>query len=160
MKRSSLILFLLIFSAVLMLWASQPDVMAARLRRLAGTAAADCGTVEVRNNPSAATNCALKAFDNKDPFYVRYYVQGIDSAVAGGLAYDRKGNMWALEYDSMGWSSEGLSKGDLLTDGRHIITKPCPRPVALHQTARGRLTCFPPNPKASRNIMSPQAESW
>ena len=160
MKRTALVLFILMFLLVMLLCASDADVMAARLYRLAGADATDCGTVEIRHDPSAATDCALKAFGKKDPFYVRYYVQGIDSSVAGGLAYDKKGNMSALEFDSMGWSSEGLPKGSRLTDGGHIIMEPCPRPIALHKTASGRLTCFPPDPKAKRNLMSPEAESW
>ena len=134
--------------------------MNARLRTLAGADAINCGTVQVRQDPSAATNCALGAFTREDAFYVRYYVQGIDSEVAGGLAYDKKGNMSALEFDSMGWDSEGLSKGSRLADGNHIIVEPCPPPVALHKSHSGRLTCFPPDPKATRNLMSPEAESW
>jgi hypothetical protein len=163
MQRLLLAFIVSMFFSVLLgppFGATTSDLMDARSRMLAGADAIDCGTVKVKQDPTNATNCALKAFGNKRPFYVRYYVHGIDSEIAGGLAYDKKGNMSALEFDSMGWSAKGLGKDSRLVDGRHIIIEPCPRPIALHKTHRGRLTCFSPDPTARPNLMSPGGELW
>jgi hypothetical protein len=73
------------------------------LRELAGPEAVDCGRVRVRESPDRATQCAFKA---QKPFYVRYDIQGIDSAVAGGLAAATVEKVYAVEFDSMGWASE------------------------------------------------------
>jgi hypothetical protein len=129
--------------------------METRSRKLAGAEAIDCGAVQIKQDPASATSCALNAFANKRPFYVRYYVHNIDSEVAGGFAYDKKGNLSALVFDSAGFAAESLRKGSRLVDRRHIIIEPCPQPIALRKSRRGRLTCFP---ISRRNLMS--AEWW
>ena len=135
-------------------------VMDRHLRELAGPDAEDCGRVRVRERPNKATACALKNFENKKPFYVRYDVQGIDSAVAGGLAARSSREVFAVEFDSMGWDSTGLPKESRISSDHHLITTPCPKPMKLLKTGSGRLTCFPPDPKAEHNIMSPNAEPF
>ena len=120
----------------------------------------NCGWVGTRQKPDAASDCALAAFADKKPFYVRYDLQGIDSTVSAGLAGDLSGNVYFVEYDSMGWETDGLPKGAEVTDGKHIYTEPCPRPVKLRKTQTGRLSCVPPNPKARRNVMSPTFDPY
>jgi hypothetical protein len=127
------------------------------LRELAGPEAVDCGRVRVRESPDRATQCAFKA---QKPFYVRYDIQGIDSAVAGGLAAATVEKVYAVEFDSMGWASNGLPKTSKLSSDHHLITTPCPKPVKLLKTGSGRLTCFPPDPNSKPNIMSPNAEPF
>ena len=83
-------------------------------------AALNCGSVGIRQNPESATDCALTAFAHKFPFYVRYDLQGIDSQVSAGLVGDAGENVGFVEYDSMGWETDGLTKGAEVTDGKHI----------------------------------------
>ena len=133
-----------------------------KLRSLSspGKPALNCGLVGIRENPTIASDCALNAFAHRSPFYVRYNLLGIDSEVSAGLAGDAQGNVHFVEYDSMGWETDGLAKGAEITDGKHIYTEPCPNPVALRKTRSGRLTCARGNPNASRNIMSPTLDPY
>jgi len=125
-----------------------------------GGSALNCGSVGIRQNPDSASDCALTAFAHKSPFYVRYNLQGIDSEVSAGLAGDAEGNVYFVEYDSMGWETDRLSKGAEVTDGKHIYVEPCPRPVTLRKTRTGRLTCTQSKPNASHDIMSPTLDPY
>jgi hypothetical protein len=125
-----------------------------------GGAALNCGSVGIRQNPDSASDCALRALAHRSPFYVRYDLQGIDSEVSAGLAGDAAGNMYFVEYDSMGWETNGLSKGAEVTDGKHIYMEPCPNPVTLRKTRTGRLTCAKSDPNARHNIMSPTLDPY
>ena len=133
-------------------------VMDQHLRELAGPEAVDCGRVRVRESPDRATQCAFRAFQAQRPFYVRYDIQGIDSAVAGGLAAATVTKVYAVEFDSMGWASDGFPKTSKLSSDRHLITTPCPKPVKLIKNGSGRLTCFPPGPKSRPTSCLPNAE--
>ena len=125
-----------------------------------GGSALNCGSVGIRQNPDSASDCALSAFAHRSPFYVRYNLQGIDSEVSAGLAGDAAGNVYFVEYDSMGWETDGLSKEAKVTDGKHIYMEPCSNPVTLRKTRTGRLTCAKGDPNASRNIMSPTFDPY
>jgi len=139
---------------------AKPDALRSFFLQTAGFPAIDCGEVEIRHDPSAATDCAFKAFDEKKAFYVRYDVQGIDSRVAGALVGDGKGQVYGVEYDSYGWSDEGIKKPSVLSKDRHLIITPCPAPIKLTKTKSGRLTCFPPSREYEHNLMSPNAEAY
>ena len=117
-------------------------VLSNRLKKLAGEAAMDCGSVGLRQAPGAASACVLKTRAEGKPFYVSYTVQGIDSLVAVGFAGDAAGNVFELEYDSAGTSAEGLPKNLQLSDGNHITTEQCSKPINLRKAASGRVTCF------------------
>jgi hypothetical protein len=54
----------------------------------------------------------------------------------------RRETPYALEYDSAGWSSEGLGKNLQLSDGNHITIERCSKPVNLRKARSGRITCF------------------
>jgi hypothetical protein len=138
----------------------EADVLEKRLRLTAGGNPIDCGDVQVRQTPRSATQCARRAFSEKKPFIVRYWLQGIDSEVGVGLAGTDSGSVFAVEFDSLGWDSHGLTKREQLVDQSHSIVERCPVPVRLTETPSGRLTCFPPDRKAKRNIMSPNVESY
>ena len=137
-----------------------PDVMEREFLALAGPTAIDCGRVEIRQDPSTATGCALNAFERKKAFFVRYDLQGIDSRVSAGLAGNAAGHVFGIEYDSMGWSDEGVRWPSVRSKDHHLITTPCPKPVKLRKTASGRLTCFPPDANAKSNIMSPNVDPY
>jgi hypothetical protein len=113
-----------------------------RLKKLAGEASTDCGSVGLGKEPQTASACVLKTHADGKPFYVSYAFQGIDTHGAIGFAGDANGNVFALEYDSGGWNTEGLSKNLQLSDGNHITTERCSKPVNLRKAATGRVTCF------------------
>jgi hypothetical protein len=117
-------------------------VLSNRLRQFAGEGATDCGSVGLGQEPDTASSCALKIHADGKPFYVSYKVQGIDTQIAIGFAADATGNAYALEYDSGGWSSEGLGKNLQLSDGNHITIERCAKPVNLRKARSGRITCF------------------
>jgi len=142
--------------------AHETSLINAKLLSLSGRGgfALNCGSVGISQNPHSASGCALRAFANKSPFYVRYKLQGIDSEVSAGLAGDSAGNVYFLEYDSMGWETGALSKGAEVTNGKHIYVEPCPKPVTLRKTRTGRLTCAKSAPSASHDIMSPTFDPY
>jgi len=134
------------------------DLLQERLYKLSGKFPLNCGMVGIGESPDKATNCALASFTIKQPFYISYFERSLDSESGEGLAYDGA-KIFSLDFDSMGWSREGLKKSDTITDGNHIIIHACPRPFALYKTQNGRLTCFPPSsPKTKGNVMSPHFE--
>ena len=133
-----------------------------KLRSLSGEGqlALNCNSAELRQERDAWSDCALNAFAQRHPFYVRYGLQGIDSEVAVGLAGDAQGKVYFVAYDSLGWQSEGLPEGAQVTDDKHIYTEPCASPVTLRKTRTGRLTCAKSNASNSRDIMSPTLEPY
>jgi len=158
-SRLRLTMGFLLFTSVIGL-CSEPDLLNKRLKLLAGETATDCGTVGIREDASSASLCAEKSFSAKRAFVVRYRLQGIDSEVMVALAGTNSGHVYAVQYDSMGWSSEGLGKNARLLDGNHDVVEQCPLPVQLRKTRSHRLTCFPPDPNAKGNIMSPTMEPY
>ncbi len=131
--------------------------MQRELIAVAGPIAVDCGQVTIRQDPSSASECAMNAFESRKAFVVRY---DFDSQIAIGLAGNVAGYIFAIVYDRMGWSNEGVRWPSVRSKDHHLITTPCPKPVKLRKTASGGLTCFPPDPKAKPNIMSPNAEPY
>jgi hypothetical protein len=117
-------------------------VLRNRLKKLAGEAAIDCGSVGLMQEPETASACALKTHAYGKPFYVSYTWQGIDSRGAIGFAADANGNVFELDYDSAGWTSEGLPKNLQLSDQNHITTERCSKPVNLRKAGSGGVTCF------------------
>ena len=124
------------------------EVMDQRLRALAGTAAIDCGHVQVKASPASATKCAIRAFHHGKPFVVRYDIAAIESGVAGGLASNGDGDVYGILFDSMGMSDGDLKDGESMPDGSHTFIMPCPRPTKIRVTKHGKATCFK---KKSRN---------
>jgi hypothetical protein len=152
-RRWLIALFLL--SASIVGICANPEVLDKRLLLLAGDAPVDCGTVGIREDASTASACAKRAFSANEAFIVRYRLQGIDSEVLVALAGTKHGHVYAVQYDSMGWSSDGLGKRARRLDANHNIVEPCPAPMRLSETGSHRLTCFPPDARAKGNIMSP-----
>jgi hypothetical protein len=125
-----------------------------------GGPALNCGWVGIKQNSNTASDCALRAFAQRSPFYVRYDLHGIDSQVSAGLAGDAGGDVYFVEYDSMGWETDGLPRAAEVTDEKHIYTEPCPSPVTLSKTQTGRLTCAKGDRNAGHNIMSPTLDPY
>jgi hypothetical protein len=123
------------------------EVMDQRLRKLAGPTAIACGHVKVNASPKNATACVRRAFSQGKPFYVRYDVIGIDAEIAGGLVSKGSHNAYAVSFDSIGLSTEGLTDSETMPDGSHTVVTPCPKPVKIRKDSQGRATCFKKNQK-------------
>jgi ankyrin repeat protein len=67
----------------------------------------------------------------------------IDSHFIDALAGDKSGNLYDVEFSSMGWSTEGLSGRTQLLDGRHVFVEPCWKPITLRKSIYKGLTCIP-----------------
>jgi hypothetical protein len=117
------------------------SIINGRLKELAGggTAAIECR--DEKDRFGAAADCALRAFADGRPFYAKYYRQGIDSFSFTGVAGDASGNIYEMDYDSLGWRGLTLPKEARLLDGNHTLVMPCPRPIHLAKDAVGKLTC-------------------
>jgi hypothetical protein len=114
-----------------------------KLRALASTGAKQairCQTAETSTSDGAVPECALKAFASQQPFYVRFYLQGIDSFGYRGLAGDENGNVYEVGYDSAGWVKQQPIRGQLL-DTNDPVVLPCRRPVSLVKYKDGTLGC-------------------
>jgi len=114
-----------------------------RLAVLAGPGAINCGHLTARTDPQPSSECALKSFANHAPFHVQYDTQeiSIDSHFIDGLAGDSGGNLYDVEFSSMGWSSEGIPSDAELLDGGHIFVERCPKPTTLRKSIYKGLTC-------------------
>jgi hypothetical protein len=79
------------------------------------------------------------------PFCVIYDTQEfmIDFRFIDGLAGDKYGNLYDVEFSSTGWSSEGLPAGAQLVDRKHIFVEACQKPVTLSKSIYQGLTCIP-----------------
>jgi hypothetical protein len=116
-----------------------------RLRKLAGRGATDCGYVGPQTDPSVSSECVLKSFANRQPFYVLYDTQElrVDSYFIDALAGDKSGSLFDVEFSSRGWDAHALPAGAKLLDGRHILVEPCQKPIALGKSIYKGLTCIP-----------------
>ncbi len=116
-----------------------------RLRGIAvktGKEATECQGSDSR--PDDVYDCALRAMANRQPFYAKYYRQGVDSFTFIGFAGDADGNVYEVDYDSLGWSGRDLPGDAQLLDGNHTFVMPCPKPVSLRKTLDGMLECARP----------------
>jgi ankyrin repeat protein len=116
-----------------------------RVRAIAGRGAINCGRLKPGNDSKPTTDCVLNSFTNRRPFYVLYDTQeiSIDSHFIDGLAGDNTGQLYDVEFSSMGWSTEGLSGRTQLLDGGHVFVEPCAKPTTLAKSIYKGLTCIP-----------------
>jgi hypothetical protein len=124
-------------------------IFADRLRTLAshgGSAPIECGAP---NATEAPAQCALKAFADKRPFFVRWYFPSTDHFSYSGIAMDSSDAVWSAFYvGGKGyWITVRMPGADLppppLDDG-HTVVSPCPMPIVLTEDARGVLSCEKP----------------
>lgn len=118
------------------------EVMAQRLRTLAGNGAIDCGEVPVDGDPAKASSCAMKASRQRQAFYVRYRARGIDAQLVDGLASNSKNDTYAVIFDSLGVSANDQALNVTRPDGDHTIVMECPKPTKIRKAKNGKLTCL------------------
>ena len=118
------------------------DILDRNLRKQAGSGALNCGTVSIHGDPRGANSCALAALESGRPFYVRHNLQGLDSMIALGITSRGTGEAYSLQYDSWGWSNEGLKPSETPIEGHHILLTPCPKPVRRREVPDGQLSCL------------------
>jgi len=93
------------------------DVMEWKSRWIAGWGAVNCGTVPIRGNADAATDCALRAFAAHQPFRVRYGLQTFDTVMAVGVAAAPNGRVYEVIF------SGGTPTGTTDLFGQRVVTK-------------------------------------
>ena len=124
-----------------------------RLRAIAcsgGKQVTDCHDADGKTG--AVADCALRAFADGKPFYAMYYFQGIDSFGFTGLAGNDDGNVYEVDYHSMGWIGLDLPKEAQLLDGKHTFVMPCLKPIYLVKTEAGKLACSRPIPHYKHSL--------
>jgi hypothetical protein len=130
------------------------DLLEERMKELA-PGAINCGRVGIRLDPRQASKCAMDAFKSKKSFQVRYDLQGIDSNVAVGWVSTAAGAVIAISFDG-----DPTGRGGTSASRQRVDERACPQPVKLFASPQGRLNCFPPDPNAKRNIMSPTFQPY
>ena len=131
------------------------DSMDWHTKWLAGLHGVNCGRVKVRDDPTAATSCALKANADGKPFRVVYNIMGFDAFVAGGVVRTPDGELYGLSFDSDPSGGGGVS---LL--GQRVDMSPCPKPIHLWVNTKGRINCFQQQLARPHDIMSPNFEPY
>ena len=138
-------------------WRLRPkigDLMDWEGRYFTGSRGVNCGRVRVGNDATSATQCALKADADGQPFRVAYEIQGYDAIVAGGIVRRPDGRVFALSYDSC---PSGCGY-DLFEQS--VKVTPCPQPYHLYVNPKGRVNCFRPQLSYPESIMSPNSEPY
>jgi len=131
-------------------WASRP-ILKQRLISLAGEGARNCGHASFSTiDASDVTSCALQSYSSKTKFYVQYDVQGIDSELGIGFAFDGK-KVYAVAWERLQqyWRRQEI-----------IDVEVCPSPTTLFRTGTGKLNCFSLEAKPKRNILSPELDFY
>lgn len=117
-----------------------------RLKSIAskgGIEALDCNNATQKSD--ASLECALKAFANNQPFYVRFYLQYPDAFRHDGFARDADGNVFEVWFVPGNLEMTGyVPKEAQLLDGNHTIVMPCPKPTRLSNASDGTLSCARP----------------
>ncbi len=98
------------------------DAVQAKLLEIAGTTARNCGSPKTQDKDAVgpASDCAMKAAQSKQAFYVRYDLPGMTTAMAG----DGKGQLYAVQSEANG----------------QVQSTPCPAEIRVAQS--GRVTCY------------------
>jgi hypothetical protein len=121
-------------------------IIDSRLRNLVFKGSAEpvnCGSIEPVGSTDARANCAIKAFAERTPFYVRYYAQFPNSFGYKGYAGDSDGNLYRINY----YSGHEFEYGDRLgtrDDSEHMSFGECPKPAGLGKMKDGTLFCLFP----------------
>jgi hypothetical protein len=103
----------------------------------------DCQKNATGRGYDERSECAIQSFAEHKPFFVRYYTQGVDSVGSHGIAGDANGNVFVVDYDSLGWTGYHLPSDAKLLNDNHIVVLPCPKPVTFRKISI-RLTCADP----------------
>jgi Gram-negative bacterial TonB protein C-terminal len=103
------------------------------VKATAGDGALDCGAVFPKETGIAASTCVVDAFRQSKPFYVGYFLNGIDSIVGYALAGDDAGRVFEFRFD-FGLPIEPKPH-------RSIESQQCAEPAELVMSRTGRLMC-------------------
>jgi hypothetical protein len=121
-------------------------IIGERLKSIAskgGIEALNCNNGTPKSD--APSECALKAFANNQPFYVRFYLQSPDAFRHDGFARDADGNVYEVWFVPGNLEMTGyVPKEAQLLDGNHTIVMPCPKPTRLSNASNGTLSCARP----------------
>lgn len=104
------------------------DAVDLKLKGFAGAGATDCGRLDIgagNQQLTGASDCATKAAQAKQPFYVAYDMPGMTTGVAGNA----EGKLFAVQ-------SEGVGPG------ARLAFAPCPGDLRIAKS--GRMTCLTP----------------
>lgn len=124
-----------------------------RLRGIASRGpgeALDCGNSSSTDRTATLSDCAIRAFQNRRPFYFRYSYSApfLDHSYAPRISYssfgfagNADGNVSEVVYDIRGLPTIGLRKGAQLYDDDHIMVVPCARSATLTKSEGGMLAC-------------------
>jgi hypothetical protein len=93
------------------------------LAERAGRVSQDCGLVRLGHARSEAVACSQAALARKAAFVVVFQIQGIDSTVFHGLAFNGEGTATWLQWDSDARGGSGLLAK------RWVQEKACPSPT-------------------------------
>src|SRR5271154_1184613 len=118
-----------------------PSSFESRCAMFAGAQAVNCGRVKTGQDPVASSDCALAAFQHRNPFYVSF-----DDAwrwASSGFAGNSEGDIHFVEY-KVSKFPQVVHNVVELADDNHIIFGACPKPVTLTRTESGKLTCVKP----------------
>jgi TonB-like protein len=104
-----------------------------RIKAVVGPDAIDCGAVSAKQNGVASSTCVVDAFRQSQPFYVGYFLNGIDDVPGYALAGNAKGKVFEFRFEF------GLAMEP--TPPRYVEKKQCAAPVILVMSRTGRLHC-------------------
>jgi hypothetical protein len=122
MKMLRTTLFALLFASATISASPVPPSIVSKLVALAGSKSQDCGAIPLDVEAESALVCAKTAIQTHTVFRVAVEYWGIDSIVWAGVAIDRRGRLWILNYDSYG-SSPNMT----ITPCREIYFEPLPK---------------------------------
>jgi hypothetical protein len=159
-RRQSVTVVVFLELATLLSFAGDDPLKALdhRLYLIAGEGASNCGIVPVKQSPRDANRCVRKALSAKKAFYVRYDLPSMDSSVGAGLAGNTDGDVFLVEFDTLGFTPGMQKSNEKLLDDGHSIVEECPKPIRLREPGflgRG-LTCLRPSKNPPGEIMSPK----
>jgi hypothetical protein len=112
---------------------NSPDAVQQKLQEYSGSAATDCGRLNVQATAvqsKSAADCAVEANQSKRPFYVAYDMPGMTVGIAG----NPDGRLFTVQSQGSG-PSAALTSGDC--------------PAQLRIASSGRVTCFAPGDMGS-----------
>jgi len=105
-----------------------PDAVQQKLENFAGSAATNCGRLDVKataDQSKATSDCAMQASQSKHPFFVAYDMPGMVIGVAGNA----EGKLYTAQSQGEG-PSAAVTAGDC--------------PSQLRVAGSGRVTCYAP----------------
>jgi hypothetical protein len=106
------------------------EKVAFKTAQLAGLDSHDCGFVAIGEDAKRTSDCAQRLFSQQKPFRAWYEIQGKDSLLIFGLAYNSKRELTMVELDMEG-------------SGTDHIWFACPKPQQLYVSYKNRVDCRP-----------------